>query len=246
VQPIAQGDASSSRFPSPADARVLVVEDDDALVRAMVAALSTRGYQTFTATTGAAAIEFCTDDMPDLVLLDLGLPDLDGEEVCRHLRRFTHNPIIVLTADGAENRKVSALDLGADDYVTKPFSMPELHARIRVALRHRAVLAPLLEGAVVDVGALRIDVAGHLCVLAGERIELPRRQFALLVLLARNCGRVVTNNQMIEQVWGPDWSYNVAALRTHIVALRKKLAGVPGAPRIVTEARVGYRMLDPE
>jgi len=241
-----QGDTLRSTFPSPADARILVVEDDEALTGAMVAALTTRGYRVLTAPTGADAIECCNEETPDLVLLDLGLPDIDGIDVCRHVRRWSHNPIIVLTADGAEDRKVLALDTGADDYVTKPFSMPELHARIRVALRHRAILAPLIDGAVLEIGALRVDVAGHLCWLAGEPVELPRRQFAVLVLLARNCGRVVTNNQIIEHVWGADWSNNLAAVRTQIVGVRKKLAATPGTPRIVTEAGVGYRMLEPD
>jgi two-component system KDP operon response regulator KdpE len=235
----------SSTFPWP-DARILVVEDDEALTGAMVAALTARGYRVFAARTGADAIERCNEETPDVLLLDLGLPDIDGIDVCRHVRRWSHNPIIVLTADGAEERKVLALDTGADDYVTKPFSMPELHARIRVALRHRAILAPLIEGAVLEIGALRVDVAGHLCWLAGAPVDLPRRQFALLVLLARNCGRVVTNNQIIEQVWGTDWSNNLAAVRTQIVGVRKVLAATPGTPRIATEAGVGYRMLEPD
>src|SRR5437762_3314129 len=124
--------------------------------------------------------------------------------------------------------------------------MPELHARIRVALRHRAALGALVEGVVVRVGALRIDPAGHTCWIDNEHVDLPRRQFALLTLLAHNAGRVVTNTQLMEQVWGDEWSNNIAALRTHIVGLRKVLARHPDAPRIVTDARVGYRMTAPE
>src|SRR4051794_31069718 len=187
----------------------------------MAIALRTYGYHATTSATGAAAIDACTARMPDVVLLDLGLPDIDGIEVCRHVRRFSRNPIIVLTGDDAEGRKVEALDSGADDYVTKPFSMPELHARIRVALRHRAALGAFVEGAVVQVGVLRIDTAGHTCWIGKQQVEPPRRQFALLTLLSRNVGRAVTNRQLIEQVWGDDWSNNVAALRTHIVGVRK-------------------------
>jgi two-component system KDP operon response regulator KdpE len=214
------------------------------MLRAVEAGLQARGYLVQTARDGHEALALCSRVVPDVVLLDLGLPDLDGIEVCRHLRRWTKTPIIVLTADGAEDRKISALDQGADDYLTKPFSMPELHARVRVAIRHRSDLAPMIDGAILEVGGLRVDVGAHMAFANGSALELTRRQFALLSLLALNCGKVLTNRYILEQVWGPDQLDNISSVRTHILALRRRITG-DGLPSIVTETGVGYRMLHP-
>ncbi len=209
-------------------------------------ALDARGYRVRVASSGHEALDATVSQEPDVVLLDLGLPDMDGVEVCRQLRRWSSAPIIVLTADGHEDRKVRSLDEGADDYITKPFSMPELLARVRVAVRHRRALAAIVDHQYIEVGSLRIDVAGHTATIEGEELELRRKLFALLVVLARNAGSVMTHRTLVEQVWGSGSESNTQPLRTHITVLRKKLGNRPGTPRLVTEAGVGYRLLRPE
>jgi two-component system KDP operon response regulator KdpE len=237
---------SSSPSPSQPEIRVLVVEDDDAMLRAVVAGLVARGYRAIGARSAKEAFAACEDAPPDVVLLDLGLPDVDGIEVCRHLRRWTANPIIVLTADGAEDRKVLALDTGADDYVTKPFSMPELHARVRVALRHRAALASIVADDDLRVGSLHIDLAAHTVTVGDALVDLGRREYDLLVLFARNCGKVLTAKYILTQVWGAEWVDHAPTLRRHVATLRKKLPEGADAPRIETESGIGYRMLRAE
>ena len=227
-------------------ASILIVDDERPLLRVLSAGLEAKGYRTRTAPTGAKALEAVAVAEPDVTLLDLGLPDLDGIEVCARLRRSTANPIIVLTADGAEDRKVRALDAGADDYVTKPFSVPELLARIRVALRHRRALAPT-DGRtpeVIVVGNLLIDPDAHVALLRGVELRLTRKELAVLGLLAQNAGRVLTHRVILDQVWGPDQTLDT--LRTHVTLLRRKLGTEPGTPQIVTAPGVGYRLLEPE
>jgi len=226
--------------------RILIVEDDPSMSRAVSAALEARGYDVVVSSTGRAALKACSDHEPDVILLDLGLPDIDGVEVCRHLRRWTRNPVIVLTADDSVGRKVSALEEGADDYLTKPFSMPELHARVRVAFRHRALLAGVVHGQIITLGQLRLDAAGHVAEIAGRPVDLTRRQFALLALLARNCGKVLTAEFILENVWGPEWTDNHATLRNHVFGLRRQLGDGEGIPRILAVARTGYRMTSPD
>jgi len=239
--------ASRSRSrPRPrAEATILVVDDERPLLRVLTAGLEARGYRTRTATTGAQALAAAALAEPDVILLDLGLPDLDGIDVCRQLRRTSSNPIIVLTADGAEDRKIDALDMGADDYVTKPFSLPELLARVRVALRHRQATRDLpgTDGAIL-VGALSIDPEAHLAHVHGQELRFTRKEFALLGLLAANAGRVLTHRAILDQVWGPDQTLDT--LRTHVTLLRRKIGEGPDIPRIVTEPGVGYRLLRPE
>jgi two-component system, OmpR family, KDP operon response regulator KdpE len=212
----------------------------------VAASLEARGYRTRTATTGAQALDATAVAEPDVTLLDLGLPDLDGIDVCRQLRLASGNPIIVLTADGAEDRKIEALDAGADDYVTKPFSLPELLARIRVALRHRRALSPGADDRdeTVRVGALSIDLDAHVARVGGEELRLTRKEFALLSLLAVNAGRVLTHRTILDQIWGPDQTLDT--LRTHVTLLRRKIGDGPDVPRIVTEPAVGYRLLRPD
>jgi two-component system KDP operon response regulator KdpE len=206
-------------------------------------ALDARGYRVTVALTGREALELASRDEPDLVLLDLGLPDIDGIEVCRELRRWYRHPILVLSADGAEDRKIGALDEGADDYVTKPFSMPELFARVRVALRHRATMAAVVDATVIEVGDLRIDTGGYTVTVDGEPVDVTPKEFALLALLARNPGRVITHAICFEHVWRESDHATNEALRVHVAQLRKKLGNGPSAPRIVTEPGVGYRLL---
>ena len=223
---------------------ILVIDDEPALLRVLTAGLEARGYSVRAAATAKEALDLAAVDEPDVTLLDLGLPDLDGIDVCRHLRRSSRHPIIVLTADGAEDRKVEALDAGADDYVTKPFSLPELLARVRVALRHRAYLSSVLDHDAIQVGALTVDVDAHVAVLEGEEMDLTPKEFALLTLLARNAGKVLTHNTVLEQVWGPAQSRDT--LRTHVQQLRRKVGDGPTHPRLLTEPGIGYRLVGPD
>src|SRR5262245_20397005 len=178
------------------------------------------------------------------MIVDLGLPDLDGVEVCRRLRTWTANPIIVLTVDDGENRKVEALDVGADDYVTKPFSVPELLARVRVALRHRTALGHVVDPGTVAAGALRIDVAAHEAELDRAPLHLTPQEFALLTLLARNAGRVLTHRALLIGVWGRPAPDRIGQLRIHVNQLRRKLAnGGAASVQILTEPGVGYRLV---
>jgi two-component system KDP operon response regulator KdpE len=225
-------------------ARILVVDDERAILRALNAALRARRYEALMASTGQEAIDKVALEEPDLVILDLGLPDLDGVEVCRRLREWSRVPIIVLSADGADDRKVAALDEGADDYVTKPFSTPELLARVRVGLRHRP-RAPVLEEAVLTVGDIVVDLAGHRVTVGGQRIDLTRKEFAFLALLARHPGRLLTHRIILREVWGPEYGSETHYLRVYASQLRKKLGEDPERPRLVTEPGIGYRLVDP-
>lgn len=227
-----------------AEASVLLVDDDPTVVRVITVGFEARGYEVRVATTGRSALDQAAVHDPDVVILELGLPDIDGIEVCQHLRRWSRAPVIVLSADGAEDRKIRALDSGADDYLTKPFSLPELLARVRVALRHRRALASLVAEDLIEVGSLRIDTAAHLATVDGHELELRPKEFALLTLLARNAGKVLTHRVLLDQVWGPDQAMDT--LRTHISLLRRKLDARPGGPTLATEPGVGYRLLRPD
>jgi two-component system KDP operon response regulator KdpE len=197
-----------------------------------------------TAEGGQRAIDLVALESPDLVVLDLGLPDVDGVQVTRRVREWTNVPIIVLSADGAEDRKVRALDEGADDYVTKPFSMPELLARIRAALRHRRPADTPVDEAVLEVGDVRIDVSHHTVSVGGQTIELTPKEFAFLALLARWPGRVLTHRAILQEVWGPQYGDETQYLRVYASQLRKKLGDDAANPRLVTEPGVGYRLVD--
>jgi two-component system KDP operon response regulator KdpE len=225
-------------------ATVLVVDDEPAILRAVGAGLKARGYQVLTAERGQAAVDTIALESPDLVVLDLGLPDIDGVEVCRRVRAWSDVPIIVLSADGADDRKVRALDEGADDYVTKPFSMPELLARVRVALRHgRPATAPY-DGAILEVGDVRVDVSHHRVTVGDREVDLTPKEFGFLALLARWPGRVLTHRAILQEVWGPEYGEETQYLRVYASQLRKKLADDPANPRLVTEPGVGYRLVD--
>lgn len=224
---------------------ILVVDDEPAILRALTAALAARGYGVVTATTGEEALDRVMRSSPSAMVLDLGLPDIDGIEVCRRLRAWSEVPIIVLTAEGSEDRKVAALDEGADDYVTKPFSMPELLARLRVALRHRR--PPLsIDEAVHDVGDLHIDVARRIVTVAGRPVTFTPKEFGFLLVLARHPGRVLTHRMILQEVWGSAYETETQYLRVYAGQLRKKLGDDPLAPRLLTEPGVGYRLVDPE
>ena len=223
---------------------VLVVDDEPAISRVLAAALDARGYAVVAAATGRDAIDAVAHRTPAAVILDLGLPDLDGVEVCRRIRAWSDVPIIVLTADDTEHRKVLALDDGADDYVTKPFSTPELLARLRVALRHRRDPADDLD-ANSQVGDVHIDRVRHRVFVADRAVTLTPKEFAFLALLASHPGRVFTHRMILQSVWGPEYATETHYLRVYASQLRKKLGDDPARPRLVTEPGVGYRLLDP-
>jgi two-component system KDP operon response regulator KdpE len=230
---------------------IVVVEDATAIARALRAALSARGYRPVIASTGQAGIDAAATEDPATIILDLGLPDMDGLEVCRRVRSWSDVPIIVLTAVDDERRKIAALDDGADDYVTKPFSTPELLARLRVAVRRNRALRggaadPTGSAAVLTVGALVVDVAHHRVELAGERIDLTPKEFGFLELLARFPGRVLTHRAILQEVWGPEYGSETQYLRVYASQLRKKLHEDAARPRVITEPGVGYRLVDPD
>jgi two-component system KDP operon response regulator KdpE len=227
-------------------ALVLVVDDEPAITRVLSAALAARGYRVATVGTGQGAIDAITHESPAAVILDLSLPDIDGVEVCRRVRSWSDVPIIVLTADDTEHRKVEVLDDGADDYVTKPFSTPELLARLRVALRHHQ--RPLATGvdAETEIGDLRIDRAHHRVTVAGKSVTLTPKEFAFLALLGSHPGRVYTHRMILEKVWGPEYKTETHYLRVYASQLRKKLGETADRARLLTEPGVGYRLVDPD
>ena len=227
-----------------AERPVLAVDDEPAILRALTVALRARGFDVVTATNGQEALDRCATEDPAAVILDLGLPDLDGLDVLRRIRSWTDVPVIVLTAEGADERKITALDDGADDYVTKPYSTPELLARLRVALRHRQPSGVDDRAARRVVGDLVVDVADHRVELAGQHIPLTPKEFAFLALLARHPGRVLTHRAILHEVWGPEYGQETQYLRVYASQLRKKLHDDPARPRLVTEPGVGYRLVD--
>jgi two-component system KDP operon response regulator KdpE len=222
---------------------ILVVEDEAQVVRFLRASLASHGFKVLEAATGRAGLIEASARVPDLVLLDLGLPDMDGVEVARKLREWSAVPIIVLSARGQERDKIEALDAGADDYLTKPFGIGELLARIRVALRHSAGGAA--GEPVVSVGDLRVDLAAHTVERAGNEVRLTPIEFRLLAVLAKNAGKVVTQRQLLKEVWGPSAVGQAHYLRVYMAQLRHKLEAEPARPRLfVTEPGVGYRLRD--
>jgi len=223
---------------------VLVVEDELAIRKFLRAGLESQGYRTVDATTGQEGISQAATCSPDVILLDLGLPDIDGLTVLNRIREWSHTPIVVLTAREQESDKVRALDGGADDYVTKPFSMPELLARMRVALRHRARAGSEME-TVIERGDLRIDLARRRVSVGGAAVQLTPIEYRLLVTLARHAGRVLTHKFLLGEVWGPAYSSQHHYLRVYMAQLRNKLEPDPGRPRLLlTETGVGYRMAE--
>jgi two-component system KDP operon response regulator KdpE len=223
---------------------VLVVDDEPAILRALTAALRAHGYAVLTATNGTEAIERAATEDPVALILDLGLPDIDGIEVCRRIRGWSELPIIVLTADGAPDRKVIALDGGADDYVTKPFATQELLARLRVALRHHSRAQAPVAPPTITVGTLTIDVARHRVTLEDRELQLTPKEFDLLTHLARNLGMVLTHRAILQEVWGPEYGTESQYLRVYASHLRKKLGAGAGVPRLVSEPGVGYRLVE--
>jgi len=221
--------------------RILVIDDEIAIRRFLKASLDEAVYQVLEAANGADGIRLTATENPRVVLLDLGLPDLDGIEVAKRIREWSEVPIVVLSARGQELDKVAALDAGADDYLTKPFGIHELMARVRVALRRSPKLEP--EEPIFESEGLRVDLAGRHVYRNGEEVHLTPTEYKLLALLIRHAGRVVTHRQMLLEVWGPAYAEESHYLRVYMGQLRHKLEENPARPRIFTnEPGVGYRL----
>ena len=223
--------------------RVLVVEDEESFSDALSYMLRREGFEAVVAGTGPDALEEFDRNGADVVLLDLMLPGLSGTEVCRTLRSRSNVPIIMLTAKDSEIDKVVGLELGADDYVTKPYSARELVARIRAVLRRRGDAEPAPESAVLEAGPVRMDVERHVVAVDGEAVALPLKEFDLLELLLRNAGRVLTRAQLIDRVWGADYVGDTKTLDVHVKRLRSKLEPDPANPKYLLTVRgLGYKL----
>ena len=221
-------------------ARILVVDDEPQILRSLRTSLTAGGYEVQTAASGEESLRLLEARLPDLVLLDLMLPGISGLDVCRAIRARSSVPIIVLSARGEERDKVAALDLGADDYLTKPFGIDELLARIRAALRRAAGIGG--PATVIDAGDLCVDVDRRQVTLNGVEEKLTATQFDLLKVLVVNAGRVLTHSYLLRSVWGPEYEHDTQVLRVFIAQLRRKVEADPAHPRhIVTESGVGYR-----
>ncbi|MEO3892481.1 response regulator transcription factor [Nonomuraea sp. B5E05] len=222
--------------------RVLVVEDEESFSDALSYMLRKEGFEVSVAATGPEALDTFDRNGADLVLLDLMLPGLPGTEVCRSLRQRSKVPVIMLTAKDSEIDKVVGLELGADDYVTKPFSSRELVARIRAVLRRQGDVIEELETAVLAVGPVRMDVDRHVVAVRGEQVQLPLKEFELLEVLLRNAGRVLTRGQLIDRVWGADYVGDTKTLDVHVKRLRAKIESDPSNPRCILTVRgLGYK-----
>ena len=223
--------------------RVLLVDDEAAIVRFLKPALEANEYETISAGTVAEAVKRIAAEAPDIVLLDLGLPDGDGKDVIRRAREWSDVPIIVLSAREREAEKIDSLDLGADDYVNKPFNVGELMARMRTALRHR--MQRKAELPVLRIGDLEIDAVRHRVTRAGSELKLTPKEFELLSFMARHAGRVVTHRQILAAVWGPAHTEDTQYLRVYIGQLRQKIEAKADDPRIIlTEPGIGYRIAE--
>lgn len=219
--------------------RVLVVDDDPTLRRTLAIGLRAEGHDVLLAADGRSALQAATEDQPDLMVLDLGLPDLSGVEVLRRLRGWSRLPVVVLSARDGSPDKVEALDLGADDYVTKPFGTDELLARIRAAARRAGSDQP-----VVEAGALTIDVRARQVTRDGTVVRLTPTEWGLLEVLVRHPGRLVSQQDLLHEVWGPSYGRETNYLRVYVAGLRKKLEEDPATPRhLVTEPGMGYRFV---
>lgn len=224
--------------------RILVVDDETPIRRYLRAALTAQGFTVYEASNGEEALNAVLANRPDMIILDLGLPDMDGIEVARRLREWSQTPIIILSVREAEHDKIAALDAGADDYLTKPFGTGELLARMRVAQRRQLANA---DEPVFQVGALKMDISRRLVTLNENEIALTPTEYEILRLLMQNAGKVLTHNQLLRQVWGTAYESEMHLLRVNISNLRRKIEPDPARPQyIVTESGVGYRLrVDP-
>lgn len=222
---------------------VVVIEDDPQMRRFLRTSLKSQGFQVFEAETGQQGLIEAGIRKPDLVILDLGLPDRDGVDIIKAVRGWTRLPILILSARDAEQDKIDALDAGADDYLTKPFGLGELLARIRVALRHSAVSPGTAQSEVFSTGSLKVDLQKRLVYLGDEEVHLTPIQYRLLSVLVKHAGRVLTHRQILKEVWGPAYVDNAHYLRIYMSQLRQKLEADPTRPEfLLTESGVGYRL----
>jgi two-component system KDP operon response regulator KdpE len=226
---------------------LLLIDDEPAILRVVGTGLRARGYRVVTASSGQDGVTQAEVMSPAVIILDLGLPDIDGVEVCRRIRQSMDTPILVLSAHGTEQRKVAALDEGADDFVTKPFGMAELAARIRVALRHRARYGGAGgEPGHIELGSLVVDMGSRAVTVEGRGVDLTAREFDFLAYLARHAGKVVTHRVLLEAVWGPGYGTETHYLRVYANHLRKKIEADPANPRYLrTSPGVGYQLVAP-
>ena len=222
---------------------ILVVEDDPTVRNLITTTLKSNDYRHITVSNGEAAIMAATTQQPDIVFLDLGLPDLDGVEIIKRIRTWSQMPIIVISARSEDSDKVSALDAGADDYLTKPFSVTELLARLRVAQRRISSSAAKPEDSVFRNGNLTIDYGAGCAFLKGEALKLTPTEYKLLCLLAKDVGKVLTHTYLTDKIWGSSWDSDMASLRVHMATLRKKLEKNQDTQYIQTHIGIGYRML---
>lgn len=224
--------------------RILVVEDDPAVRNLVTTALDLHGYDVEKAETGELAVMEAASRNPDLIMLDLGLPDIDGVEVISKIRGWPAVPIIVISARTEDSDKIGALDAGADDYLTKPFSVEELLARVRASLRRSGMAGTdAVEASTFDNGPLHIDFAAGCATLAGEELQLTPTEYKLLALLAKNVGKVLTHTFITHEIWGTSWDSDIASLRVFMRTLRKKIEADPSHPTMIqTHVGVGYRM----
>ncbi|HAG60381.1 MAG TPA: DNA-binding response regulator [Arthrobacter bacterium] len=221
---------------------ILVVDDEPQLLRALQVNLHAEGYKVLTALDGTTALQHAASNHPDLIVLDLGLPDINGVDVITKIRRTSSTPIIVLSARHGSVDKVRALDAGADDYVTKPFGLDELLARLRVAERRLGTSDGIEQAPTVDVGEFEVDLANRKVIRDGASVRLTPREWAILELLVRNPGRLITQQQMLAKIWGPGYDGETHYLRVYMGQLRRKLEADPARPRhLLTEAGMGYR-----
>jgi len=223
-------------------ARVLIIDDDRDLLNVCRVGLEALGHEVRCVGNAAGGLAEAAISPPDVIVLDLGLPDLDGMEVCRRVRTWSTVPVVVLSADGTEDRKVAALSDGADDYVTKPFGMRELNARLQVALRHRAAAGT--EVSEIDLGALHLDLAHCEASLDGRPLDLTPREFGFLGYLARNAGKVCTRRMILENVWGPAYAKEMHYLKVYAYRIRRKLGDESGHV-LQSDPSVGYRLVPP-
>lgn len=221
--------------------RILVVDDETQITRVLRRSLSARGYEVQTANDGEEALSVFAQWLPDLVVTDLSMPQMAGLELCRRLRKLSQVPIIVLSVKGEERAKVEALDAGADDYITKPFGMDELLARVRVALR-RISGAALPEVQTIELGDFQVDLEARTVIVRGEEVRLTPKEYELLIYLIRHAGKVLTHRVLLGAIWGGDYTEQTEYLRVFIGQLRKKIEADPAKPRyILTEPWIGYR-----
>ena len=220
--------------------KLLVIDDELAIRKFLVASVDPEKYKILEAENGLKGVRLTATESPDVVLLDLGLPDIDGVEVTRRIREWSQVPIIILSARGEDNDKVDALDAGANDYLTKPFSLPELFARIRVLLRSAQPTAP---NSIIHIQDVDIDIAAHTVTKNGQPVHLTKTEFKMLALLARNLGKVLTHTQILREVWGPEYEDELHYPRVYSQQIRTKIEDDPTQPKIlITETGIGYRL----